>query len=477
MKLLVLLVLTALLGTVAAVTSRQGDLPFQTGFCEGNTIDIFKECEGIKDQSTCEGKQRLWSAQCTWLPQPFAAASYQDLSANSKMAKLWAKIAEDTSSGSFPNTLGVVTSVLGENLKTTFELASDQMPQGHTKIIHSVGTHSKFEWKNTGGHEYTGLFASGSKEGVLRFSLAAAPDNKAEYKPPGTQPGTNTVGISVKVLRDGLASANFVAMRPAGAGGQNSFNFFESELQNHVAAPSNPVLQDKFATASSWVNMVGLKDFGEFDASGKKASSPKYPFMLSFRPTAAVKSKFSNTYSGIDSQLETTKLEAGTTVYDIYAQASPKATFQKIGEMKILTKPITSKFGDTTLFFQHRKMEYDMADNGAWLNEASSKPVDSHFFAPIENLDETAGKCPYGHAFTRVQEAERRTAAKDAYIRQLESEVHRLKDGSSGSSIFAPIMLVSLLIAVVAGGIWHVVKRSRQGLEQIPLSGPQMVNA
>jgi len=62
-------------------------------------------------------------------------------------------------------------------------------------------------------------------------------------------------------------------------------------------------------------------------------------------------------------------LTPGTQVFEVHAQAAPGADFELIGRIRIgETKPTTSKFGDTQLFFKHQAMEQDFQHHPEWLD-------------------------------------------------------------------------------------------------------------
>ena len=71
------------------------------------------------------------------------------------------------------------------------------------KTIHAIGNVGKFSWVDQGGHPYTGMFNGGTDYGFVRFSVASPVDTTT----PNIKPG-----MGVKLLRDGVDSANFVAM-------------------------------------------------------------------------------------------------------------------------------------------------------------------------------------------------------------------------------------------------------------------------
>jgi hypothetical protein len=119
-----------------------------------------------------------------------------------------------------------------ESMDPTFDQEGDEMSKGslwgyRTKYIHTVGAVGKTEWKSVNNHPYTGIFA-GATEGYTRMSLAAEPNAKKL---------NTTPGIGVKFLRDGMDSADFVAMYSVD--GQESWNFFKNQFSNHISAATS----------------------------------------------------------------------------------------------------------------------------------------------------------------------------------------------------------------------------------------------
>merc|ERR1712215_37840 len=94
------------------------------------------------------------------------------------------------------------------------------------KYIHSIGTVGQVEWRNLGDHPYTGIF-EGATQGIVRFSLA---------KEPSTSSRNTAPGMGLKFLRDGMDSANLVAMYSVD--GQESWNFFKNDFSNHIPSLS-----------------------------------------------------------------------------------------------------------------------------------------------------------------------------------------------------------------------------------------------
>ena len=131
----------------------------------------------------------------------FAGSSYLSLSRAQKQDKIWSAVTADTTSGDwhFAQTLIV-------KQDPVFWTPGDQLACPWTgcrkKTIHSIGTVAKIEWVSVGSHPYTGMF-KGADAGFARLSVAAPVEPAA----PNMKPG-----MGVKLLRDGIDSANFVCM-------------------------------------------------------------------------------------------------------------------------------------------------------------------------------------------------------------------------------------------------------------------------
>lgn len=115
-------------------------------------------------------------------------------------------------------------------MEETFSTVGDVMAPGvlwgtRTKYIHSVGTAGKCKFVSNGKHPYTGIF-EGSDYGILRFSSAAEPKEDGQPLAPG---------MGLKFLRDGVDSANLVAMYSVD-GQPGDWNFFSNDFVNHIAS-------------------------------------------------------------------------------------------------------------------------------------------------------------------------------------------------------------------------------------------------
>ena len=184
----------------------------------------------------------------------FKGDSYIAQTRAEKSDQIWSKITENSKSGSwhFAQTL-----LVGQN--EVFDTKGDEFDCGFTgcrnKTIHSVGNVGKIEWVDLGNHPYTGIFKGGDA-GYVRMSSAAPVDTKT----PNIKPG-----MGVKFLRDGVDSANFVAM--FSVDGQDNLNFFANDWSNHIPDPHDKTLiplEIRFKTATKYIQTVGLSDMAAY---------------------------------------------------------------------------------------------------------------------------------------------------------------------------------------------------------------------
>jgi hypothetical protein len=287
----------------------------------------------------------------------FSSANYLNLSANEKMDKLWQKISENQTPFGFYSKFEILKIFLSD-LWVTFNEKGDVMPNGRKKLIHTKGNIAKAVFIQDPDSPYTGIF-KGSNNLLIRFSIAKEQDTTKTSAEDAL--GNFTPGISLKFLRNGLHSANLVAM--FNTAGQNSWNPFKNDFTNVFNLIDNgdftqKALAAKFASVTSMVSSVGVKDIAQYDESGKEISEPKFPFKLIFRPSSDVANKFPDTFDmSFTEQLKT--ITPGTVIYNVYAIDEPGCDEKKIGHIKITTNLITSNFGDEKLFFRHGLVDDD----------------------------------------------------------------------------------------------------------------------
>ena len=91
--------------------------------------------------------------------------------------------------------------------------------------------------------------------------------------------------MGVKFLRDGVDSANVIAMYSVD--GQPTMNWFANDFTNHIPDATEITLKPleaHFATQTKWITELGLSDFASYAQDGTP-ETPVFPFMVRFEPT------------------------------------------------------------------------------------------------------------------------------------------------------------------------------------------------
>lgn len=87
------------------------------------------------------------------------SSSYLSLPAAEKVDRLWSNCLSDTKPAPWPSTM---TTGLGvtflQSMCPSLITPGDELPAGRRKLIHPVGVVGRVEWRDKGGHPYTGIF-------------------------------------------------------------------------------------------------------------------------------------------------------------------------------------------------------------------------------------------------------------------------------------------------------------------------------
>ena len=280
-----------------------------------------------------------------------------------ELASTWQNIIATSDSAKWGNPLATFAGLLFESMVPTVDHASDVMPKGRKKLIHSVGVVAQAKYvpvKNSAN--YTGIFAEGADNALVRLSLAQEPAK-----------GKNDIvpGAAIKFYRDGLPSANFPFMHALAS--QESYNFFANDFSNHVITKDQPaplpIIAKKFGTVSKWPGFVGLSDVATYNQQGVRVKSPSFPFQIITRPVKGVSTIAENTNGDDILQQIIANVPAGTDVWDVYASPSPNSPFEKIGKITTTSDMVTSSYSDEQLFFRHQRFEEDLEVHPEWLEE------------------------------------------------------------------------------------------------------------
>lgn len=172
----------------------------------------------------------------------FKSSEYLKMSAKDKQAKIMEKVTQAKGSVSkWPGwRMGEVFLL---DIGPTFDTMGDIIPKApwwpypkRKKYIHSVGVQGKVKLVPSGqAHPFTGIF-KGADYGIVRLSLAALPKLNEEMP--------FTTGLGLKFLRDGVDSANLVAMFGVD-GTPGDWNYFSPSynFSNHILSPNRPELK------------------------------------------------------------------------------------------------------------------------------------------------------------------------------------------------------------------------------------------
>merc|ERR1711973_129815 len=235
-------------------------------------------------------------------------------SAAEKSSIIMANIMEDTTGDDWYGILEMGGMFL-EDMCPTFRAPGDELPfEGNgirEKYIHTVGTVAQVEWKDLGGHSYSGIF-KGATNGYVRLSLAKEPVTTVQETAPG-------MGL-------------------------------------------------KFSEATNYVMEVGLSDWGLYGEDGIQVADAdfKFPFMLRFKPTGEI--SFPDEYVN-DWKDDLMSIPAGTTLYQVYALDEPEelgGIEAHIADLVLTSALTTSTWGDNHLFFRHQDMADDVALRPEW---------------------------------------------------------------------------------------------------------------
>lgn len=285
---------------------------------------------------------------------PANGPTYDSLSAADKAAFLWSRVTANETSAAWP-TPAEVGKVLVESMQPTVSYVSDELPEGRTKVIHSVAVMAQARWVAFAGN-YTGILGQGADNLLLRFSSAGEPNTTLEGPAAAFVPA-----VAIKALIDGEPSQNLFAMHSTGAKLFNpNWDFFARQLSTHASGTgATGPIGPKFATVSKWEHFLGTSGFASLEQTGTAVELPHYPWQLVFVPGTAVRGRFPPTFDTyFTKQLAT--LPVGTEVYEVWAKETPGAHPVEIGSLQLTSRFTESNYGDTKLFFKHTTFDEDI---------------------------------------------------------------------------------------------------------------------
>ena len=280
-----------------------------------------------------------------------------------KQDLLWSDITADNSIGEYHSPTVVAT----ESVRTTFDNEWDVMPAGRVKAIHGVGGICPFV-VNIAESPYTGLLKPGELHGIIRM----ASGNDFTSGDHGMTPG-----FSLKFLRTGRVSANFVGIDSFTPMPNTNYNFFAVPLSNHLHETIYNPAVIKFCQATDCPERIGISDLGKFDQDGNEAEEPIFPFKITLEPADVnfPKEKPADLLAFVKLFDD---IAIGSSLYSLKAHENPDdIEGHVIGQFVTTDKCVSSLFGDTRLFFQHQRIEEDKALRPEWADafDAGCSPL------------------------------------------------------------------------------------------------------
>lgn len=269
---------------------------------------------------------------------------YQAMSAVCKEELIWSKVLIDERRERFYAGFEF-ESLFAQDMNLTYDAVTDTMPVGRLKKTHPVGLTAKIEMIPHPDQPYTGMF-KGVKHGIMRISDTTKTTPEVVKTVPG---------FGLKYLRDGMSSANILAM--FSFDGQKSFNFFKNRWVTILREFNNKCAREtigkKLATVTDHIGATSVMEVAQFDQYGNKEPYPHWPFQLEFEPYDVYgwEDKYQNDFQD---QLEI--IPYGTVMFKVFAFDEPPEVGGEerlIGWIVSRSDQLSSFWGDTQLFFKH----------------------------------------------------------------------------------------------------------------------------
>ena len=296
-----------------------------------------------------------WWDKCLY--RDSSKPDYSRLSWKDKHAQLWTSITADSSIGAFQP----VTVVATESVLTTFDDEWDVMPAGRSKAIHGIAGICPFV-VNIQDSPYSGILKTGETHGLIRMG-----SGNDFTKGDGMLPGS-----SVKFLRTGRTSANFVMINSFDPMPNGNHNFFSVPISNHLSETIyNPAVL-KFCQATDCPEKLGISDICKYDQDGNEANPLVFPYRLWLEP-ADVSFPEKQPADGEAFVRLFDDIAVGTALYTLKANASPDDEEGLVlGQFVTTDRCVSSHFGDTRLSFRHQRIEEDKKLRPDWADAYDS---------------------------------------------------------------------------------------------------------
>jgi len=109
---------------------------------------------------------------------------------------------------------------------------------------------------------------------------------------------------------------------------------------------------------------LGHSDFAMYNNDGTQVKNPVFPFNVRYAPKGNIVFPDEFTEDVLE-QLKT--IAPGTELYDVYARDSPGSEEKVIATIVSETQLVTSRWGDTKMFFRHHRIDDDIRYRPEWM--------------------------------------------------------------------------------------------------------------
>jgi len=272
--------------------------------------------------------------------------------------------------------------------------------------VHPQGNVARAEWRNLGGHDYTGVF-QGADTAFVRLSTQR-PVITPEERDADDQ-NVMMATMSVKLLRDGVDSANSSANQ--NLGGQTSYDFFAAPLFTNLmdSGFENDVLAGAVAEAirpqTNFVASLGNSDMALYSQEGVKVAEPNFPYSIRYQPNPELSSHDPEYTMTVFERMSA--IPTGTVLYEVWAMNAPSTlggTETKIAEIVTKSELTPSMWGDTKMYFRHTRHDDDFRYRPEWM----AQPTHGSFAMEGESInlhpyqERQPSSCPFSWLFANL---------------------------------------------------------------------------
>lgn len=273
------------------------------------------------------------------------SSSYEDMSRCAKFQYLWQKQILTSEykqlpalTGSYSDLISGLGGALG--LGQTFDRTSDAFESPKKKLLHPFGSTVGLRFEMV-QQALPGLLGDHHKCVLARFSLAGDP------KALGFTPG-----LALKFFVDGSPSRNIMVMNSLDGQGRDE-NFFARSFSNSLQPPSSfmlKIIERGFALVKKNPRFLSIDHLLSVDKYGRTAgNSRSAPMQIILRPTASLSAD-----SRLDFRAKFQSIPKGTVLYEVFVRTADSKPV-KIGNLRTITRFVSSSFGDNRLFFKHQR--------------------------------------------------------------------------------------------------------------------------